>query len=124
MKKTSLILAALLVLCAMIAPAVAQTPFRLSRDGATVLDYDSDLVSSASTLIIPKAVYVTGVETTTTAVVEHRVGSVTNTLASKALTATDRMIVISNTHMVWKGDSLAVTGIATNATWYLVGEEQ
>lgn len=123
MNKLNLTLVALLVLCVLIAPAVAQTPFRLERVGADVLDYDNDLVSSAAALFVPKVVYVTGVETTTTAVVKHVVDTMTNTLASKALTATDRMIVITNTHWVWKGDSLAIAGIPTNASWYLVGEE-
>lgn len=124
MKKLIPILVALLVLCAIVAPAMAQTPFRLSRVGATVLTYDNDIVTPASALFVPKIVYVTGVETGSTAVVKHIAGTITNTLASKELTATDRMVVISNTYWVWKGDKLAVTGIATNSTWYLVGEEQ
>ncbi len=124
MKKMTLILVALLVLCAIVAPALAQTPFRLSRVGATVLTYDNDLVTPASALFVPKFVFVTGVETGSTAVVKHISGTITNTLESKELTATDRMVVISNTYWVWKGDKIAVTGIATNSTWTLVGEEQ
>lgn len=123
MKKLIPVLAAVLVLFVLVAGALAQTPFRLSRDAADVLTYDSDLVKSASALFLPKLVYVTGAATST-ATVQHIVGTITNTIATKELSATDRMIVISNAHYVWKGDKVCVTGIATNASWYLVGEER
>lgn len=106
------------------APAMAQTPFRLSRVGAATLNYTNDLVVSSASSLVPAAIHVDGVGIYTVTVT-HAVGSLTtNLVASKTLSATDRWIPFTNSVRMFKTDKLAVSGVATNSTWYLTGTEQ
>lgn len=123
MKNQNMILIAALLLLVALAPfASAQAPFRLSP-ATQSYEYSSPVRVPFGSVMTPRAVLVAGTNAGVTAIVTQVSGDVTNVVATKALTTTDRAIALSN---VWlfAGDFLTLSGVATNESWVIIAEEQ
>ena len=93
--------------------AMAASPARITGSVATAGTAFAVPVSGGVGFRLEHAVFAAAAGTTQTVALVH--GTVTNQLATKVVSATDRMLTVTNAPWLFAGDSVRVTTTATNA---------
>jgi hypothetical protein len=127
---TRLTTGAAIVVAALVAMPVlceAAQPFRVAITvpaGGSAVYTNTGVASSAFASFRPEAL-VLGQLAATTTTVSYTVGNVTNGSLTKAVTATDRLLSLTNLPTQFQGDRIIISSTDTNGfTAYLIGTEQ
>lgn len=125
LKSILVVLALVLFVFTVLVPAADAAPFRASvtlTAGSGTYGVTSVYNSASTGVRLSHVIYTCTATATSTA--SFIVGSITNAIGTKAITATDRLLVATNAPPLLIGDTLRFTSSDTNShAIYIVGEE-